>query len=160
MKSNIFKKAHELTKTIIKKGDNYRATFRLCLSFVYSQIKNGGNKMEYKTTNGASVKVELEGSKISNLVVNGIEVVTKITEQVFISTFDNTIVLNSNLYFKKLGAKSIVRIEASKELIEAFKIASKEERDEEERKLNEKFNWDTVTNLDYNFEKHMNDVNN
>ena len=45
MKSNIFKKAHELTKNIIKKGDNYRATFKLCLSFVYSQIKKGVVKM-------------------------------------------------------------------------------------------------------------------
>ena len=45
MKSNIFKKAHELTKKIIKIGDNYRATFRLCLSFVYSQIKKGVKKM-------------------------------------------------------------------------------------------------------------------
>ena len=45
MKSNIFKKAHKLTKDIIKKGDNYRATFKLCLSFVYSQLKKGVNKM-------------------------------------------------------------------------------------------------------------------
>lgn len=45
MKSNIFKKAHELTKKIIKAGDNYKATFRLCLTFVYSQIKKGVNKM-------------------------------------------------------------------------------------------------------------------
>ena len=45
MKSNIFKKAHELTKKIIKAGDDYRATFRLCLSFVYSQIKKGVNEM-------------------------------------------------------------------------------------------------------------------
>lgn len=45
MKKEIFKKAHKLTKDIIKKGDNYRATFKLCLSFVYSQIKKGVNKM-------------------------------------------------------------------------------------------------------------------
>ena len=45
MKSNIFKKAHELTKKIIKAGDNYKATFRLCLTFVYSQLKKGVNKM-------------------------------------------------------------------------------------------------------------------
>ena len=45
MKSNIFKKAHKLTKEIIRKGDSYKATFRLCLTFVYSQIKKGVNKM-------------------------------------------------------------------------------------------------------------------
>ena len=46
MKSNIFKKAHELTKKIIMKGDNYRATFKLCLSFVYSQIKKSTKSIE------------------------------------------------------------------------------------------------------------------
>lgn len=45
MKKDIFKKAHEVTKKIIKAGDNYRATFKLALSFVYSQIKKGVNKM-------------------------------------------------------------------------------------------------------------------
>ena len=45
MKSNIFKKAHELTKNIIKKDDSYKATFKLCLSFVYSQVKKGVEKM-------------------------------------------------------------------------------------------------------------------
>ena len=45
MRKDIFKKAHKLTKEIIRKGDNYRATFRLCLSFVYSQFKKGVVKM-------------------------------------------------------------------------------------------------------------------
>ncbi|MDK0695878.1 hypothetical protein P5E93_14840 [Clostridium perfringens] len=42
---NVFKKAHEITKNIIRKGDSYRETFRLALIFVYSQIKKGENKM-------------------------------------------------------------------------------------------------------------------
>ena len=42
---NVFKKAHEITKNIIKKGDSYRETFRLALIFVYSEIKKGVNKM-------------------------------------------------------------------------------------------------------------------
>lgn len=49
---NIMKEAHNLTKKIIKKGDSYRATFRLCLSFIYTQIKKGVKKM-----------VELKGSE-------------------------------------------------------------------------------------------------
>ena len=52
MKRETFKKAHEVTKKIIKSGDNYRATFKLALSFVYSQIKKGVSKM-----------VELKGSE-------------------------------------------------------------------------------------------------
>ena len=42
---NIMKEAHELTKKIIRKGDSYRATFRMCLSFVHSKLKEGANKM-------------------------------------------------------------------------------------------------------------------
>lgn len=42
---NVFKKAHEMTKKIIKKGDDYRATFALALKFVYTTIQKGVNKM-------------------------------------------------------------------------------------------------------------------
>lgn len=52
MKREVFKKAHKITKNIIRKGDNYRATFKLALSFVYSQIKKGVSKM-----------IELKGSE-------------------------------------------------------------------------------------------------
>lgn len=45
MKKEIFIKAHNLTKGIIRKGDNYRATFKLCLSYVYFQIKQELNKL-------------------------------------------------------------------------------------------------------------------
>lgn len=45
MKTNVFKKAHEITKQIIKKGDSYKATFALALKFVYSQIKKEMNKL-------------------------------------------------------------------------------------------------------------------
>ena len=49
---NVFKKAHEITQKIIRKGDSYRETFRLALIFVYSEMKKGVNKM-----------VELRGSE-------------------------------------------------------------------------------------------------
>ena len=42
---NVMKKAHEITRKIIRKGDSYRATFRMCLSFVHSKLKEGANKM-------------------------------------------------------------------------------------------------------------------
>lgn len=45
MKKDIFKKAHNLTKGILRKGDNYRATFKLALSFVYSSLKKEFNKI-------------------------------------------------------------------------------------------------------------------
>lgn len=49
---NVFKKAHEITKKIIRKGDSYRETFRLALIVVYSQLKKGVKAM-----------VELKGSE-------------------------------------------------------------------------------------------------
>lgn len=82
MKSNIFKKAHELTKNIIKKGDNYRATFRLCLSFVYSQIKKGVDKMvELKGTEkqvkwGKDIRKEM-----LNLLEKGFNATLKVNEK-------------------------------------------------------------------------------
>lgn len=42
---NVMNKAHEITKKIIRKGDSYRATFRLALSFAHSLVKKGVNKM-------------------------------------------------------------------------------------------------------------------
>ena len=45
---NIMKEAHNLTKKIIRKGDSYKATFRICLSFVHSQVKKGVNKMGFR----------------------------------------------------------------------------------------------------------------
>lgn len=45
---NIFKQAHKITREIIRKGDNYRATFGLVLSFVYSQQKTGAEMVELK----------------------------------------------------------------------------------------------------------------
>ena len=36
-KSKLFKQAHALTKATVKAGDNYQATFALCLKAVYTQ---------------------------------------------------------------------------------------------------------------------------
>lgn len=47
---NVMKKAHEITKKIIRKGDSYKATFRLALSFTHSLIKKGVEVVELKGT--------------------------------------------------------------------------------------------------------------
>ena len=55
---NVMKKAHEITKKIIRKGDNYKATFRLALSLAHSLARKGENKMiEYKKSIVTYVKV-------------------------------------------------------------------------------------------------------
>ena len=38
MNAKIFKQAHELTKSVIQKGDSYRATFALCLKAIMRKI--------------------------------------------------------------------------------------------------------------------------
>ena len=78
MKSNIFKNAHELTKKIIKTGDNYRATFRLCLLFVYSHIKKGANKMiKLKGTEKQVKWAEYIRNNIMNYLNNALEMQLK-----------------------------------------------------------------------------------
>ena len=39
-KSQLFQQAHALAKSVIKTGDNYQATFALCLKAVYAQSKS------------------------------------------------------------------------------------------------------------------------
>lgn len=39
-KSNLFKAAHKLAKSVIQKGDNYRATFGLAIKAILTQAKN------------------------------------------------------------------------------------------------------------------------
>lgn len=39
-KSEIFRYAHQLTKQIMKAGDDYRATFAICLRTLYGEIKD------------------------------------------------------------------------------------------------------------------------
>lgn len=60
---NVMKKAHEITKKIIRKGDSYRATFRLALSFAHSLVKKGVNKM-----------VELKGTEKQVKYANDIRI--------------------------------------------------------------------------------------
>ena len=43
---NAFKNAHEITKKIIRKGDSYKATFRLALSFAHSLVKKDAKTVE------------------------------------------------------------------------------------------------------------------
>lgn len=38
-KSEFFKKCHKMVRDIIKKGDDYRATLSLVMSFMYSNSK-------------------------------------------------------------------------------------------------------------------------
>lgn len=79
--------------------------------------------IKYTTKQGNKIEIELEGRTVKDLTVNDIEVVkgNKNSDIVFISTFDNTIVLNSSTAYKKLGCTSVTRVVANDELITLFK---------------------------------------
>ena len=119
--------------------------------------------IEYVTKKGTEVKIELENSIVKNLIVNNIEIVKgggKRDMAVFVTTFDNTIVLNDSCAYSKLGARQVIRIEASSELMEEY-IKQTEERirlkNEKEDMIEKKFRKNRKPY--YDFDMHMNDVN-
>lgn len=62
---NVMKKAHEITKKIIRKGDSYKATFRLALSLAHSLARKGANKMIMKKEEIINIKEkDLDKNKV------------------------------------------------------------------------------------------------
>ena len=124
---NIMKEAHNLTKKIIRKGDNYKATFRICLSYVHSQVKKGVNKMVELKGSEKQVKWALEIRKqvlevIENARARKVEEVSKRADKV---KKDGTVITakdrveKMNKRFNEL-TKSIENNESSAFFIENF----------------------------------------
>lgn len=124
---NIMKEAHNLTKKIIRKGDSYKATFRICLSFVHSQVKKGVNKMVELKGSEKQVKWALEIRKqvlevIENARTRKVEEVSKRADKV---KKDGTVITakdrveKMNKRFNEL-TKSIENNESSVFFIENF----------------------------------------
>ena len=124
---NIMKEAHNLTKKIIRKGDSYKATFRICLSFVHSQVKKGVNKMVELKGSEKQVKWALEIRKqvlevIENARSRKVEEVSKRADKV---KKDGTVITakdrveKMNKRFNEL-TKSIENNESSAFFIENF----------------------------------------
>ena len=162
-KKELMIKAHKMTKEIKAEypAVDYKFQLGLCLAYLYQE---GGKEMiSYTTKNGAKVEIKLEGKLVTDLTVNGIVVVENNADSdvVFISTFNNTIVLNSSLAYKKLGGKSAIRIAANDELIKAFKEATQKSIEEMNKKTKEFVENTKISAEQYNytFEKHMNDRN-
>lgn len=74
-KSEIFKKAHALTKKTIQKGDNYQATFALCLAHIYSQAKAGmvGSEKQIKWAEKLKKDATFYLKRLINLAEKGVE---------------------------------------------------------------------------------------
>lgn len=165
MKRNIFKKAHQLTKEIIKKGDDYRATFRLCLSFVYSQIKKGVEKMiEYTTDKGNRVSVKVgEGRTVTDLIVNGIKVIENNIHSNNCFLGDGYVFVADKQAYKKLGVNRMAQIIMNDELKAIYdkemEIEMAKFNKELERKLKIARIESEVKKDQYSFKRHLSDVN-
>ena len=68
-KSEIFKKAHEITKKVIQSGDSYQVTFSAALREIYSDLK----KESIMTAREISVEKVLKLLESKNFTVEEIE---------------------------------------------------------------------------------------
>lgn len=64
-RQEIFKKAHQLTKQTVQTGDNYAATFALCLKAVYKAMTYQAPKKIRYTHDGYTREHELLASTVA-----------------------------------------------------------------------------------------------
>lgn len=105
--SQIFKQAHALAKSVIKTGDNYQATFALCLKAVYAQSKSQAARVKNIITQAVNAGINQDTNNqyfqfIKESVVNfGAESFRKIkTRQEGIELF-NKVLANLELITDK-----------------------------------------------------------
>lgn len=169
-KREIMIKAHKMTKEIKNEYPEVDYKFQLGLCLAYLQEEGENEMITYKTKNGAKIEIRLEGTLVTDLIVKGIEIVknNKSSNTVFVTSFDNTIVLNDSYAYKKLGSKCPIRIKANDELITKFEEAVRKKIDKENeqfRKCSEGFkNYLKKNNINEeayltSFNKFMNDKN-
>lgn len=70
-KSEFFKKAHTITKRVIKAGDNYRVTFGACLKMLKEKIDVNLKKWDKNGENRIYVNSQTGGLSFGFLVVDG-----------------------------------------------------------------------------------------
>ena len=115
-KKELMVKAHKMTKEIKTQypGVDYKFQLGLCLAYLQ---KEGENEMvSYKTEKGTSVEVKVEGKEITDLTVNGIEVLKNSFGGTDCYLTRGFIVINSRNLYKKLGANSQIKIAMNEEL--------------------------------------------
>lgn len=115
---NIMKEAHNLTKKIIRKGDSYRATFRICLSFVHSQIKKGVEKMLKGTEKQIKWAVDIKND-LTQYVNEAVEILEQFKSE---ATMEKSKQRHQRkIDILKNDLESINEIESAKEIIENYK---------------------------------------
>lgn len=169
-KKELMVKAHKMAKEIKNEYPEVDYKFQLGLCLTYLHQEGEKEMITYTTKNGAKVEIALEGRMVTDLKVNGIEVVkdNKDSNNVFVTTFDNTIVINSKRLCKKLGSTSVIRIAASEEIISIYKEAVQKDIEKESikdarivelAKEGQKRRGQTSEQANLSFNRHMNDVN-
>jgi hypothetical protein len=160
-KKELMIKAHKMTKEIKAQYPTVDYKFQLGLCLAY--LQEGGNEMiSYKTEKGTSVEVNIERKEITDLTVNGIELLKNTTGGMDCYLTKGFIVINSSNLYKKLGAKSQIKIVMNEELEniyneESAKVIVGREKRTKSFVENTKIAFDQYN---YTFEKHMSNKNN
>lgn len=86
--SNIFKKAHALTKATLKAGDNYAATFAICLKTVYQMAAKALTTLEFRKMQAVS-KTTKKGATALMIKVSSIADEFLTSDKVFATLLGN-----------------------------------------------------------------------
>ena len=160
-KKELMIKAHKMTKEIKAQYPTVDYKFQLGLCLAY--LQEGGNEMiSYKTEKGTKVEIKVEGKEITDLTVNGVEVLKNTNGGMDCYLTRGFIVINSSSLYKKLGANSRIKIVTNEELESIYNEESTKSIVEREKRT-ERIVESTKISFDkynYTFEKHMNNKNN
>lgn len=161
-KKELMTKAHKMTKEIKAQYPTVDYKFQLGLCLAYLQNEGDVEMISYKTEKGTSVEIKLEGKEITDLTVNGVEVLKNTNGGMDCYLTRDFIVINSSSLYKKLGANSRIKIVTNEELESIYNEESTKSIVEREKRT-ERIVESTKISFDkynYTFEKHMNNKNN
>ncbi len=161
---NVMKEAHKLTRLIIRKGDSYKATFRLCLSFVHSRYKKVAKTIEYKTSRGHNVSVKIgEGITVSDLTVNGIKVIENNKDKWRCFLCDGYIYVAYREDYRKIGASKEAQITYNNEMQVLYNDITIESRVQFKKELERSLEIGRLISeydrTHLSFEQHFSDIN-
>lgn len=100
-KSELFKAAHKLTREVIKAGDDYRATFGLCLKF----IAKGGLKQKVSWEDFDTIIAFLLSNCKPTVLRTNRQIGKHIVAEFGFSHLEKRAVVQSKLFWKKLVSK-------------------------------------------------------
>jgi hypothetical protein len=163
----LMKKAHQMTKEIKREYPdvNYKFQLGLCLSFLASKGVEE-DMIKITTEKGAKIELKLEGRTITDLYVNGVEVLKNNSTPINCFLTEDKIIINDKDACHKVSKRDVVYIANNEELKNLYRKAIEEERIEKAKKDEEsKASYERLAAAKikaknaYTFDKHMNDIN-